>query len=63
MYDKYVLIRTQDDPNLREEDIRRTFPMKKVLETAPTDDGEVEKMRLRREHNMKQGGYMPGKFI
>ena len=63
MYDKYVLIRIQDDPNLREEDIRRTFPMKKVLETAPTDDGEVEKMRLRREHNMKQGGYMPGKFI
>ena len=63
MYDKYVLIRTQDDPNLREEDIRRTFPLKKVLETAPTDDGEVEMMRMRREHNMKQGGYMPGKFI
>ncbi|MDO4627930.1 MAG: hypothetical protein Q4C70_01970 [Planctomycetia bacterium] len=63
MYDKYVLIRTQDDPNLREEDIRRTFLMKKVLETAPTDDGTVETMRLRRERNLKRGGYMPGKFM
>ncbi len=63
MYDKYVLIRTQDDPNLREEDIRRTFLMKPVLETAPADNGTVETLRLRRERNLKRGGYMPGKFM
>lgn len=63
MYDKYVLIKTQDDPNLREEEIRRTFPMKAVLEHSPTDDGTVEDMRRRRERNLKKSGYVPGKFI
>ena len=62
-YDKYVLIRTQDDPNLREEEIRRTFPLKKVLETAPSDTGTVERMKLRRERNLQKAGYVPGKFI
>ncbi len=60
MYDKYVLIRTQDDPNLREEEIRNRFPLKEVLALAPMDDGVVDTMKLQRERNMKKGGYMPG---
>lgn len=63
MYDKYVLIRTQDDPNLREEEIRSTFPMKQVLELAPTDDGVVDEMKIRRERNLKKGSYVPGSII
>ncbi len=62
-YDKYVLIRTQDDPTLREEEIRRAFPLKKVLETAPSDTGTVERMKMRRERNLQKAGYVPGKFI
>lgn len=63
MYDKYVLIRTQDDPNLREEEIRNQFPLKEVLALAPSDDGVVDTMKLRRERNMEKGGYVPGMFF
>lgn len=65
MYDKYELIRMQDDPNLRSEEVRNLIPaaLKKVLETAPSDTGVVERMKLRHEKNMKREGYVPGKFI
>ncbi|MGN1273411.1 MAG: hypothetical protein ACI4UF_02370, partial [Thermoguttaceae bacterium] len=65
MYDKYELIRMQDDPNLRSEEVRNLIPaaLKKVLETAPSDTGVVERMKLRHEKNMQRSGYVPGKFI
>ena len=55
----------QDDPNLRSEEVRNLIPaaLKKVLETALSDTGVVERMKLRHEKNMKREGYVPGKFI